>query len=368
MLHGRASAQAAAMMRAVVLAALVGRAVSTWVDVTSSTASVVSATCTGAVQCYAGSQSSNAANLLSGATTSFQVQTINVQKEQIYVYDLGGLMGVAGVSFTGTSTGCHCMAGSCCHNDNWMQVFVSTSTSGPWTELSNAGGLQECNYLNDGCSFSLQGAVQSSVAARYLRWRVYSQCNGCSNNDYVTGLRVNTMAISPPRPPPPLPPPSLPPSLPPPPSPPPPSLPPSPPPPSPPPSPSPTLPPSPGAPPPWWDDGQASSSRLHLPAADAMILFGSGADKCALRARTPSVTSGQPGGRILESNCEVVTTAAGADSSATGSARRLDGASLDGELQRLVTDLREEKAALEQRLDAMERRLGVVEAKCAGEE
>ena len=130
----------------------------------------------------------------------------------------------------------------------------------------------------------------------------------------------------------------------------------------------PSLPPSPGAPPPWWDDGQASSSRLHLPAADAMILFGSGADKCALRARTPSVTSGQPGGRILESNCEVVTTAAGADSSATGSARRLDGASLDGELQRLVTDLREEKAALEQRLDAMERRLGVVEAKCAGEE
>ena len=131
----------------------------------------------------------------------------------------------------------------------------------------------------------------------------------------------------------------------------------------------PSLPPSPGAPPPWWDDGQASSSRLHLPSADAMILFGSGADKCALRARAPSGNlSGQSGGRVLESNCEMVTP-----SSAGGSARRLLGASVDVDFERLVTDLREEKAALEQRLAAMERswalmerRLGAVEAKCAG--
>ena len=71
---------------------------------------------------------------------------------------------------------------------------------------------------------------------------------------------------------------------------------------------------------------------------------------------------------VSESNCEMVTP-----SSAGGSARRLLGASVEVDFERLVTDLREEKAALEQRLAAMERswalmerRLGAVEAKCAG--
>ena len=53
---------------------------------------------------------------------------------------------------------------------------------------------------------------------------------------------------------------------------------------------------------------------------------------------------------VSESNCEMVTP-----SSAGGSARRLLGASVEVDFERLVTDLREEKAALEQRLAAMER-------------
>ena len=344
-------------MRLVLLAAIAGIAACAWHDVT--TATVVSATCTGG-QC-SGNQITNAANLLSGGTTAFHVNTNNVRKEQIYVYDLGTSMMLSGVSFTGTSSGCHCM-GTCCHNDNYFKVFGSASSSGPWAELAN---VEECNNLGDGCSFGVQG---SSVGARYIKWFVHSQCSGCSNSDYVTALRIDATPALPPLPPqsppepppPPTPPPSNPPSVP---------LPVPPPPLEPPPS----VPP-PMAPPPWWDVVH-STSVLQLRSNESMILFGSGANRCALRARAADGSEGSTNGRVLESNCPLVTPTSAASHAGAGAAsgaasRRLDAAdtaprNLREELVSLVVELRAEKAAMVERLAAMERRLAVMEARFA---
>ena len=183
-----------------------------WTAVTSATASVVSATCTGG-QC-SGDQMTNAGNVLTGGTTTFHVNTNDVRKEHVYVIDLGSSIALAGVSFTGTSSGCHC-TNTCCHNDNWFRVWASSSSSGSWTELAegdpgpgapNGPGPEHCNYLDDGCSFDVTG--QSSIAARYIKWMVYSQCTACSNSDSVTAMRVASRP-TPPSPPPFPPPPQV---------------------------------------------------------------------------------------------------------------------------------------------------------------
>ena len=99
------------------------------------------------------------------------------------------------VDLEGRSTGYWCedsqLGGSYCHNDNGFTVALSQN--GVDFDSFNHGfnTTDACARLDDGCGWTF-----TPRRARYVKLRANSGCAGCSNNDYVTKLKLREASVS----------------------------------------------------------------------------------------------------------------------------------------------------------------------------
>jgi hypothetical protein len=94
---------------------------------------------------------------------------------------------VNALEMVGVSNGNWCeddeMGAGRCHNDNSFSVAFSADNKN-WSDYNeNFDRREHCSRLNDGCGWTF-----SDRKVRYVKLRVASSCEGCTNEDHVSGL------------------------------------------------------------------------------------------------------------------------------------------------------------------------------------
>jgi hypothetical protein len=162
---------------------------------------VVSASCptdcsTYGGQCYGEpalscepNETDNAMQLLKGGESNFRAASGSAKKYE-FVYDLGASEYIDSFDLEGRSTGYWCedgqLGGSYCHNDNGFSVAFSTDGT-TWSDFNEGFSTTDsCAKLDDGCGWTF-----TARKVRYFKLKASSGCDGCVNNDFVTGIKAH---------------------------------------------------------------------------------------------------------------------------------------------------------------------------------